>query len=67
MARGILAAAAAVVLAAQFAGSAHAGVLWDNGGPAVTNLGGSGMSDTIQATCPAPAPSAMRIPISPVR
>jgi hypothetical protein len=49
MARGILAAAAAVVLAAQFAGSAHAGVLWDNGGPAVTNLGGSGMSDTIQA------------------
>ena len=49
MARGILAAAAAVVLAAQFTGTAHAGVLWDNGGPATTNLGGSQMSDTIQA------------------
>ncbi|MCU1237098.1 MAG: sorting protein [Candidatus Solibacter sp.] len=48
MTKGILAATAAVVLS-QFAGSAQAGVLWDNGGPAVSNVGGSGMSDTIQA------------------
>src|SRR4051812_38560147 len=48
MKNGIFAAIAALALS-QFAGSAHAGVVWDNGGPASLNLGGSQMSDTVQA------------------
>src|SRR5258705_1677371 len=37
------------LLAVLSSGAAHAGLVWDNGGPAAVNQGGSNMSDTLQA------------------
>jgi len=41
--------AGVAVMALQFASAAHGAAIWNNGGPALFNQGGSEMSDTMQA------------------